>query len=412
MRNPTIHPFEWHRYSDPVPSPPLVVGFDLDLTLIDSRPGIGAVLEALAAETNTLIDVPLVLTRLGPPLDIELAHWFAPELVPAMADRFRELYPSLAIGPTPVLPGAAEALAAVRAALGRSVLVTAKFAPNAALHLDHLELDVDVLEGWRWADGKADALREHGASIYVGDHPADMAAAKQARVHAVGVTTGASSTAELVEAGADTVLDTLLDFPGWLNDHLLATRLAALEQQFAALDSVVVAFSGGADSAFVLAAAVRALGPMHVVAATVAADSLAAGELELAREIAHDLGVRHLAPRSYEPTREGVGSEAEGRCYFCKAELLDVLRPVADRLAVRHIVTGTQADDAALPSLQPGIQTADARGALAPLREAGLTKAQIREASRRWGLVTWDKPESVCLSHDVTDDLVEFAPGR
>ncbi len=394
-----------------MPFPPLVVGFDLDMTLIDSRPGIGAVLEALAAESATFIDVPLVLTRLGPPLNTELANWFAPELVPAMADRFRELYPSLAIEPTAALAGASEALAAVRAAGGRSLVVTAKFAPNAALHLDHLALDVDELEGWRWAEGKAEALREHGAGIYVGDHPGDMAAARQAGVHAVGVATGAASAAELVDAGANAVLDTLLDFPGWLDEHLLLTQLAALEEEFSALDSVVVAFSGGADSSFVLAAAVRALGPMHVVAATVVSQTLAPGELELAREIAHDLGVRHVAPRSFEATRKDVVGEPAGCCYFCKAELLEVLRPVAERLAVRYIVTGIQADDAALPSLQPTIGAAEDRGALAPLREAGLTKAQIRDASRRWGLVTWDKPSAICVAHDAPVDLVDVAKG-
>jgi uncharacterized protein len=383
------------------------------MTLIDSRPGIGAVLEALAAESGAFIDVPLVLTRLGPPLNTELANWFAPDLVSAMADRFREFYPSLAIEPTPALAGASEALASVRAVGGRSLVVTAKFAPNAELHLSHLGLEVDALEGWRWAEGKVSALHEHGARIYVGDHPADMAAAGQARVHAVGVTTGAATAAELVDAGADVVLDSLLEFPAWLDQHLLTIRLAALEQEFAELDSVVVAFSGGADSAFVLAAAVRALGPMHVVAATVVSEALAPGELELARDIAHDLGVRHLAPRSYETSQPRVIGELVGNpdsCYFCKAELLEVLRPVADRLAVRNIVTGIQADDAALASLGSIIRTADDDGALAPLREAGLTKAQIREASRQWDLVTWDKPATVCVVHDAVVDLVDAAP--
>ncbi len=395
-----------------MPSTPLVVGFDLDMTLIDSRPGIGAVLEALAAETGTHIDVPLVLTRLGPPLNTELANWFAPELVPAMADRFRELYPGLAIEATPALAGAGEALAAVRAAGGSTLVVTAKYGPNAALHLDHLGLGVDVLEGWRWAEGKVSALNDHRAGIYVGDHSADVAAARQAGAHAVGVTTGATTSAELTDAGADVVLDSLLEFPGWLDQHLLRSRLEALELEFAALDSAVVAFSGGADSAFVLAAAVRALGPMHVVAATVVSESMAPGELELARDIAHDLGVRHLAPRSFETTGTPDVTGEPGRCYFCKAELLEVLRPVADRLAVRHIVTGIQADDADHERRGAAIRSADQLGALSPLRDAGLTKAQIREASRLWDLVTWDKPATVCAGHDVSVDLVEAAPDK
>jgi pyridinium-3,5-biscarboxylic acid mononucleotide sulfurtransferase len=393
-----------------VSTPPLVVGFDLDMTLIDSRPGIGAVLEALSAETGVAIDVPLVQSRLGPPLDVELANWYPAEQVPAMADRFRDLYPGLAIEPTPALPGAMAAIDAVRAAGGRSVVVTAKYAPNAQLHLDQLGLSADAVEGWRWAEAKGEALVEHGASIYVGDHPGDIAGARAAGAVAVGVSTGGSTAAELEEAGADVVLDSLDSFPEWLEEHLLAVRLAALDEHLRALGSVVVAFSGGADSAFLLAAAVQALGPYQVVAATAVSDSLASGELEAAAAFAAELEVRHLTPRTYEMAREGYRANAGDRCYFCKAELLDVLRPVADRLAVRAIATGTNADDA-VAGFRPGIRAADERGAVTPLRDAGLTKAQIREASRRWGLITWDKPQAACLSSRVAYGI-EITPDR
>ncbi|HYN74622.1 MAG TPA: ATP-dependent sacrificial sulfur transferase LarE [Candidatus Limnocylindria bacterium] len=390
--------------------PPLVVGFDLDLTLIDSRPGIGAVLEALSVETGVAIDVALVQSRLGPPLDVELALWFPADDVPAMSDRFRELYPDLAIESSPALPGAAEALASVRAAGGASVVVTAKYAPNAQLHLDHLGLAVDSLEGWRWAEAKGEALLEHGASVYVGDHPADMAGARLAGAIAVGVTTGGSTAADLEAAGAEVVLDSLHAFPGWLDEHLLALRLAALDAHLRSLGSVVVAFSGGADSAFLLAAAVEALGPFHVVAATAVSDSLATGELEQAQDFARELGVRHLAPRTYELARDGYRANSADRCYFCKAELLDVLRPEADRLAIRAVATGTNADDA-LAGFRPGIRAADERGAVTPLRDVGMTKAQIREASRRWGLPTWDKPQAACLSSRVAYGI-EVTPAR
>ncbi len=380
------------------------------MTLVDSRPGIAAVLRALAEESGTAIDVDLVLTRLGPPLDDELAHWFPAEQVPAMADRFRELYPSLAIEATTVFPGAVESLAAVRRCGGSSVVVTGKFAASAQLHLDHLALDVDALEGWRWGEAKGQALLEHGATVFVGDHPGDMAGARAAGAAAVGVMTGGSSEAELLEAGATVVLDSLAGFPDWLEEHVLESRLAALEAELRALDSVVIAFSGGADSAFLLAAAARALGPMQVVAATAVSDSLATGELEAARSFAEALGVRHLTPRTYELARDGYRANAGDRCYFCKAELLDVLRPVADRLAVRHVATGTNADDA-VAGFRPGIRAAEERGARTPLRDAGLTKAQIREASRRWGLVTWDKPQAACLSSRVAYG-VEITPQR
>ena len=93
--------------------PQLVVGFDLDMTLIDSRPGIAAALDALSAETGVHIDSAAAVSRLGPPLDEELALWFPADQVPPMADRFRALYPDLAITPTEMLPGAREAVDAV-----------------------------------------------------------------------------------------------------------------------------------------------------------------------------------------------------------------------------------------------------------------------------------------------------------
>ena len=190
------------------------VGFDLDMTLIDSRPGIAAVLRALSAETGVDIDADAAVDRLGPPLNDELARWFPAEQVEAMADRYRALYPSLAIEPVPLLPGAADAIAAVHAAGGKVVVITSKAAWNAALHLEHLGVRADELEGWAFGDGKRDALRKHGVAVYVGDYTADMLAAKAAGdVVAVGVPTGPCSEAELVAAGADVVLPDLGAFP-------------------------------------------------------------------------------------------------------------------------------------------------------------------------------------------------------
>jgi phosphoglycolate phosphatase len=102
------------------------VGFDLDMTLADTRAGIGAVLDALSAESGVFIDSTLSVTRLGPPLAIELANWFTADKVPVMVARFRELYAGIAIPVTTPMAGAAAALAAVRAAGGRVVVVTAK----------------------------------------------------------------------------------------------------------------------------------------------------------------------------------------------------------------------------------------------------------------------------------------------
>ncbi|MEC4020869.1 HAD family hydrolase [Streptomyces sp. H27-D2] len=206
---------------------PLTVGFDLDMTLIDSRPGIKAAYEVLSAETGTPIDADLAVTRLGPPLEQELAHWFPDEHIQEMADRYREIYPAYAIGPSPAMPGAPEAVAAVRAsakgaghAVGRAIVVTAKHEPNAKLHLDHVGIEADAVIGWLWAEGKAEALREYGATVYVGDHTGDVRGARAAGALSVAVATGPCDADELREAGADVVLAGLTLFPAWLERHV------------------------------------------------------------------------------------------------------------------------------------------------------------------------------------------------
>jgi phosphoglycolate phosphatase len=195
--------------------PPLTVGFDLDMTLIDSRPGIAATYRALMERTGVYIDVDTVVKRLGPPLSHELANWFPPERLDEAVDLYRSLYPGDAIAPTRPLPGAADALTAVRDAGGRVIVVTAKRVDLARLHLDHLRLPTDILVGDAWADGKAAVLREHGAAVYVGDHVADMAAARAAGVTGVGVTTGPCDADDLTGAGATAVLADLRAFPAW-----------------------------------------------------------------------------------------------------------------------------------------------------------------------------------------------------
>lgn len=181
---------------------------------------------------------------------------------------------------------------------------------------------------------------------------------------------------------------------------LLGTRLARLDKRLRELGSVLVAFSGGADSAFLLAAAVDALGPPRVAAATAVSGSLAGGELDAAARFARALGVPHLTPATRELERPGYRANAGDRCFHCKAELLDVLGPLARERGLAAVATGTNADDA-VAGFRPGIRAAAERGAVTPLRDAGLTKAQVRAASRRRGLVTWDKPAAACLSSRV-----------
>jgi len=190
----------------------IVTGFDLDMTLIDSRPGIKAVYDELSRQTGTPIDSELAVSRLGPPLETELANWFPTERVEAMADRYRALYPSLALPLIEPLPGAHEALATARAA-GRAIIITAKFETNALLHLERLGLDADEVYGNAWRLEKAKVLRSEGAHVYVGDHVHDMDAAGSADAVGVGIATGPSSEAELLAAGAAVVLTSLLQFP-------------------------------------------------------------------------------------------------------------------------------------------------------------------------------------------------------
>ncbi|MEU6318363.1 haloacid dehalogenase-like hydrolase [Streptomyces sp. NPDC047009] len=197
----------------------LTVGFDLDMTLIDSRPGIHACYQALSARTGTYIDADLAITRLGPPLEDELVHWFPADGIAATADLYREMYPAIAIAATPAMPGAREAIEAVRAAGGRAIVVTAKFEPNAKLHLEHLGIEPDAVIGDLWAEQKAEALVELGAAVYVGDHIGDVRGARSAGALSVAVATGPCTADELRAAGADVVLAGLTEFPAWLTAY-------------------------------------------------------------------------------------------------------------------------------------------------------------------------------------------------
>ncbi|MFD3996171.1 HAD family hydrolase [Streptomyces sp. NPDC058548] len=201
-------------------SAPLTVGFDLDLTLIDTRPGIKAAWEAFSAESGVPVDADLVVNRLGPPLEHEMAHWVPADQVTEMVARYRALYPAYAIEPSAPMPGARDAIQAVREAGGRTIVVTAKNGPHAALHLAHLGIEPDALVGGLWAEGKAEALRAHGAQVYVGDHIGDVRGAATAGALSVAVATGPCAPEELAEAGADVVLTDLTDFRAWWEGYL------------------------------------------------------------------------------------------------------------------------------------------------------------------------------------------------
>src|SRR5690349_14185373 len=201
----------------------LAVGFDLDMTLIDTVPGFAATLRALGRELGVEFPVEEMTSKLGPPLDQLLEPHLAAEAVAPAGDLFRELYLDHAITSVPALPGAHEALAAVRRHRGRIVLVTGKFPRNAQLHVEHIGLDVDLVEGWVWGIGKADVLRREGVSVYVGDHVHDVEGARAAGALSVSVLTGGCTREELEEAGTDVVLDDLSQFPAWLDAHVAGT---------------------------------------------------------------------------------------------------------------------------------------------------------------------------------------------
>jgi phosphoglycolate phosphatase len=194
------------------------VGFDLDMTLIDSRPAIMAAFAELARETGTAIDLAAVDTRLGIKLEDEVAFWFPPGQQAAAVACYRRYYVRLAPRLTTILPGAHEAVAAVRAAGERVVIITAKHPVSVAPSLRAVGLAADEVFTHVHGAEKAAVLRSLDAAAYVGDSPPDMAAAVQAGAQAVGVTTGSFSRGELARAGADVVLDSLAGFPAWYRD--------------------------------------------------------------------------------------------------------------------------------------------------------------------------------------------------
>lgn len=199
--------------------PTVVVGFDLDMTLIDSRPGIAATYREVMSRTGVQIDVDLAVSRLGPPLEVELAHWFADTEVDKAAQIYRELYPGLAIEPVEPLPGARAALEAA-AERGETMVVTAKNERDARLHVEHLGLAVDHVAGGVWRGGKSDVLVRHRAGLYVGDHVHDMEAARIADVPGLGVSTGPCTQEELSAAGAAGTLPDLTGFAQWFSEHV------------------------------------------------------------------------------------------------------------------------------------------------------------------------------------------------
>ena len=174
--------------------------------------------------------------------------------------------------------------------------------------------------------------------------------------------------------------------------------LERLEAQFAGVSDAVVAFSGGADSSLVLAAAARVLGPAHVTAVTATSPTYLEEELVAATAAAASLGVEHVVVETHEFDDSRFVENSRERCYYCKAGLIDALADVAAARGAA-LVDGANADD--VGDHRPGMRAAAERGVLQPLLAAGIGKAEVRRLARALGLPTWDAPQQACLASRV-----------
>jgi uncharacterized protein len=175
----------------------------------------------------------------------------------------------------------------------------------------------------------------------------------------------------------------------------LNTKLNVLRERIRSVGSCVVAFSGGVDSTFVLKVAYETLSE-RVIGVTALSESLPAGELEEAQDLARRIGARHVVLRTFETRDENYLANAANRCYFCKTEMYTRISDFAREESVGAVLDGLNQDD--LQDRRPGRAAAIERGVISPLVDAGLTKTEIRTLSREMGLPTWDKPALACLS--------------
>ncbi|MEO1561238.1 MAG: ATP-dependent sacrificial sulfur transferase LarE, partial [Cyanobacteria bacterium J06632_19] len=172
-------------------------------------------------------------------------------------------------------------------------------------------------------------------------------------------------------------------------------KLEKLTALFKQMEKAIIAYSGGVDSTLVAKIAYDVLGD-RALAVTAISPSLLPEELEDAKIQAATIGISHQVVETHEMENPNYTSNPINRCYFCKSELHDTLKPLAKKLGYPYVIDGVNADD--LRDYRPGIQAAKERGALSPLAEINVSKAEVRHISQHLGLSWWDKPAQPCLS--------------
>ena len=175
----------------------------------------------------------------------------------------------------------------------------------------------------------------------------------------------------------------------------MSDKLEQLKSLFQEMERALIAYSGGVDSTLVAKIAYDVLGD-RAIAITAVSPSLLPEELIDAQTQAAQIGIKHELVETHEMDNPDYTSNPVNRCYFCKSELHDTLKPLGLQRGYPYVIDGVNADD--LHDYRPGIQAAKERGARSPLAEVGVSKTEVREISRSLGLAWWDKPAQPCLS--------------
>lgn len=199
-----------------------VVGFDLDMTLVDSAEGIADGLMKVFADHGVEVRRDDVLATIGLPLDMVFPMWLPDASYEQLLDEYRDHYGRFGIPKSRLLPGAADAVAAIHEAGGRVVVVSAKKKDFVDRVIEVVGLPVDATYGYLFAERKADVLLQEGASIYVGDHEGDIRAARAANAVSFIVTSGPMTREELLEHEPDVIVESLAEFRPWLSRWLAA----------------------------------------------------------------------------------------------------------------------------------------------------------------------------------------------